>query len=133
LFIGGLSMGGFGALTIGAKYAHQFKAIAAHSALTSLEQMEQFVEEPVAAFRQTNSINEDVFLTLKAHRTTLPPVRFDCGKNDLLIAPNRHLHQQLTAHHIPHTYQEFEGAHEWAYWEAHLQDSLLFFNQFLLG
>ena len=128
LFISGLSMGGFGSLTIGAKNPDKFKAIAAHSALTSLEQMGLFVEEPLSAFRQKNPMNEDVFLTMQAHQATLPPVRFDCGKNDLLIEPNRQLHQQLTNHAIPHLYEEFEGSHEWPYWEAHLQDSLLFFS-----
>ena len=132
LFISGLSMGGFGSLTIGAKHPDKFKAIAAHSAITSLKQMGLFVEEPISAFRQKNPIHEEVFLTLQAHQSTLPPLRFDCGKEDLLIAPNRLLHEQLLAHTIPHLYEEFEGAHEWSYWEAHLKDSLLFFNQYLM-
>jgi len=130
LFISGLSMGGFGALKLGAKYPDKFKAIAAHSAITSLPQMELFVEEPLAAYQQVLAKNEDVFLMMKSNKGSLPPVRFDCGKDDLLIEHNRLLHQQLEAAGIAHTYEEFEGIHEWAYWEKHLSDSLLFFNRF---
>src|ERR1700761_6413784 len=45
LFIAGLSMGGFGALRIGAKYGPKFRAIAGLSSITSLPQMKLFVEE----------------------------------------------------------------------------------------
>ena len=65
---------------------------------------------------------------MKSHRAKLPPVRFDCGKEDLLIEPNRKLHTQLTEAGIAHTYEEFDGIHEWKYWEDHLADSLLFFE-----
>ena len=131
LFIHGLSMGGFGALRIGAKYPEKFQAIAAHSAVTSLEQMKLFVEEPLKAYKQPNPIDEDVFLTMQQNKDRLPPIRFDCGKEDLLIAYNRKLHQQMESAGIPHEYEEFEGAHEWSYWAEHLQDILLFFNKHL--
>jgi len=130
-FISGLSMGGFGALKLGAKYPHKFTAISAHSAITALPQMELFVEEPLSAYQQVLAKNEDVFLMMQSNKEVLPPVRFDCGKKDLLIEPNRTLHQQLTKAGITHTYEEFEGIHEWAYWEEHLPDSLLFFEQCL--
>ncbi len=131
LFISGLSMGGFGALKLGAKYPEKFTAIAAHSAITSLEQMALFVEEPLSAYQQVLAKNEDVFLMMQSNKDKLPPVRFDCGKKDLLIKPNRILHQQLKTAGITHTYEEFEGIHEWAYWEEHLPKSLLFFERYL--
>ena len=133
LFIGGLSMGGFGALKLGAKYPDKFKAIAAHSAITSITQMELFVEEPLSAYQQVLAKNEDVLLMMQSNKDSLPSIRFDCGKTDLLIEYNRKLHQSLLDTGITHTYEEFEGIHEWAYWEAHLPDSLLFFNQFVDG
>lgn len=131
LFISGLSMGGFGALKLGAKYPNKFAAISAHSAITSLPQMELFVEEPLTAYQQVLAKNEDVFLMMQSNKNQLPPVRFDCGKADLLIEHNRTLHRQLVDAEIPHIYEEFEGIHEWAYWEKHLPKSLLFFNQFI--
>jgi S-formylglutathione hydrolase FrmB len=57
----------------------------------------------------------------------LPPLRFDCGVDDQLIEENRALHRDLEARGIAHTYEEFPGAHTWAYWERHLEDTLRFF------
>ena len=130
-FISGLSMGGFGALRIGSKYPEEFKGISGHSSITSLEQMNLFVEEPLDNFAQDVKTDEDVFLTMLKNSAELPPLRFDCGKDDLLIEHNRKLHQQLQESNIMHTYQEFGGAHEWEYWEEHLEDTLLFFDKLL--
>lgn len=129
LFICGLSMGGFGALRIGAKYASKFKAISGHSSMTSLEQMNEFAEEPLSSYRQADSTDEDVFQTMVLNKKHLPPIRFDCGKKDRLIQQNRLLSGRLTEAGIPHVYEEFEGAHEWSYWQKHLMDTLKFFNQ----
>lgn len=129
LFIAGLSMGGFGALRIGAKYATQYAGISGHSSITEIEQMKLFVEEPMAHYQQSSRMDEDVFTAMIKNRTDLPPLRFDCGKDDLLIEYNRHLHAQLEAESIPHHYQEFEGGHQWEYWQKHLEDTLLFFDR----
>ena len=129
LFIGGLSMGGFGALRIGAKYGNVFNGISAHSAITNLEQMKLFVEEDLENYYQKDKTNEDVFETILKYRDLLPPLRFDCGADDLLIDYNRTLHQLLATGKIEHIYQENPGIHEWPYWEKHIGDSLRFFGK----
>jgi S-formylglutathione hydrolase FrmB len=63
----------------------------------------------------------------------LPPLRFDCGRGDDLLQANRDLHEALCARGVDHTYEEFPGAHEWPYWEAHLADTLRFFARILRG
>jgi putative tributyrin esterase len=128
VFIGGLSMGGFGALRLGAKYHDRFKAISAHSAITDLSQFKLFVEEDLDWYAQADKKNESVWETLKYHRGHLPPFRFDCGMDDLLIDYNRALHRKLSVAGIPHIYEEYSGRHEWEYWRTHVKDSLLFFN-----
>lgn len=128
LFISGLSMGGYGALRLGAKYPSKYKAISGHSSITNKNQMHLFVEEDEANYKQENTVNEDVFELVLQNKNNLPVIRFDCGKDDLLIEHNRILHKKLTDAKIPHTYQEFEGAHEWSYWEEHIKDTLLFCN-----
>lgn len=129
--IAGLSMGGFGALRLGAKYGQKFKAISGISAITALEQMAIFVEEPISSYQQEDKTDESVLQTIKKYQSTLPPIRFDCGKDDILIEHNRELHQALNKENIPHIYKEFEGGHEWSYWEQHLDDTLQFFDQYL--
>ncbi|SNR31187.1 S-formylglutathione hydrolase FrmB [Lutibacter agarilyticus] len=130
LFISGLSMGGYGALRLGAKFPSTYKAFSGHSSITNKNQMHLFVEENEGNYNQENKIDEDVFELLFQNKEKLPNFRFDCGKDDLLIEYNRELHLNLIAENIPHIYQEFEGKHEWSYWEAHIKDTLLFFNKF---
>jgi enterochelin esterase-like enzyme len=58
-------------------------------------------------------------------------VRFDCGREDVLLEGNRRLHEALVADGVPHVYEEFSGGHTWPYWTEHLEDSLLFFERCL--
>jgi len=127
LFISGLSMGGFGALRIGAKYAPKFKAISGLSSITSLPQIKFFVEESLKYYAQDDITDEDVFETFMRHRRNLPPIRFDCGSSDLLINYNRSLHKKMEKEGILHTYEEYPGGHEWSYWTKHIATSLKFF------
>jgi enterochelin esterase-like enzyme len=128
LFIAGLSMGGFGALRLGAKYGHLFLAFSGLSSITVLEEMKLFVEEELSSLRQKNRVNESVFETILKHRDTLPKFRFDCGISDELLEGNRKLHHQLEKNNIPHIYKEYSGAHEWLYWEEHIKETIVFFN-----
>ncbi|MEM8901427.1 MAG: alpha/beta hydrolase-fold protein [Bacteroidota bacterium] len=128
LCIGGLSMGGYGALRLGANFPNIFQAISAHSTITRLSEMKSFVEEPITSYRGAPSFL-DVIQASEKHREILPPIRFDCGTSDPLLAANRTLHKQFTQMSIPHTYEEFPGGHEWAYWQEHVVKSLRFFDQ----
>ncbi|MGB5272503.1 MAG: alpha/beta hydrolase-fold protein [Flavobacteriaceae bacterium] len=130
-FIAGLSMGGFGALRLGIKYGKRFMAVSAHSAMTHFDQMKLFVEEPVEELIAHGAMNEGIWDLVQRHRAKLPSLRFDCGKQDPLLEYNRKLHAQLKKAGIPHGYEEFEGGHEWAYWQEHVKDSLRFFDAVL--
>ncbi|WP_281613633.1 alpha/beta hydrolase-fold protein [Flammeovirga sp. SubArs3] len=129
LFISGLSMGGFGALRIGAKYGHQYSGVTGHSSITEIDQMKLFVEEDISNYKQAYRIDEDVFTAVLDNKEHLPPFRFDCGSSDELISYNRQLHKDLTVNNIPHEYEEFEGGHQWEYWQEHLEDTLKFFDR----
>ncbi len=126
IFIAGLSMGGFGALRIAAKYPGKFTASSGHSSVTHFDQMRDFVEEHPTSF---TALEEDrsVLDQMLRHAGRLCPFRFDCGTEDHLIAANRGLHESLDAHKIAHTYREFPGGHTWDYWECHLEETLRFF------
>lgn len=130
-FIGGLSMGGFGAFKVGVKYHQIFTAIAAHSAITNLQQMKLFVEENIENYLQEDKTEEDVLATILKNKDHLPAISFDCGLSDCLLENNRFLHQQLVENNITHEYEEYEGGHEWIYWQEHVVDSILFFSRFL--
>ncbi|RDB05441.1 alpha/beta hydrolase [Runella aurantiaca] len=129
LFITGLSMGGYGAMRLGAKYSDRFRAFSGHSSVTELGQLSQFVEDFDRLLSSVQT-QESVLESILQHKATLPPFWFDCGTDDILIEYNRHLHQALVQHGIDHQYNEFSGGHEWPYWEEHIVDSLLFFGRF---
>lgn len=129
LFIAGLSMGGFGALRLGAKYGNRIRAVSGLSSITDARQLLEFSEDDLTDLIVENPTELSVFDTMLKNRNGLPKIRFDCGTSDLLLEHNRVLHQQMLTHNIPHTYQEFDGSHEWPYWEEHIMKTLFFFNE----
>jgi len=128
LCIGGLSMGGYGALMLGARFSNKFKAISGHSSITKLEQLTQFVEEPLRSYTKECDL-PNVIDVMQLNQHQLPAIRFDCGISDPLIESNRLLHQQLFNLGIPHNFQEFKGGHEWSYWQKQVVKTYQFFNQ----
>jgi len=127
-FIAGLSMGGYGALRLGAKYGPRFAGISGHSSITELSQMSAFVEESLSSYAAETEWPElSVLSTIRENAAAMPPFRFDCGTDDPLIEANRELHLQLQASGIHHTYEEFPGGHDWNYWTRHIEETLLFF------
>lgn len=126
LCLSGLSMGGYGALRLGAKYGlSQFAAISAHSACMKLDDLMDFVTESPQDFAGVQG-SHAVLDIIMADRNKLPALRFDCGLEDPLLEKNRALSKSLHAIRIPHTYREFSGGHTWEYWREHLAETLRF-------
>ncbi|MFN8355039.1 MAG: alpha/beta hydrolase-fold protein [Spirosomataceae bacterium] len=128
VFLAGLSMGGFGALRLGAKYPQRFRAFSGLSSITHFEQLSQFVED-FNTLKNSTLEHDGVLDWILQNKDQLPPFRFDCGQEDNLLEANRALHHELNTHQIAHEYEEFAGGHSWDYWQTHLTDTLLFFNQ----
>ena len=127
LYLGGLSMGGFGALRLGTKYAAQVAGISAHSSVTSLIDLDQFLlGEPHD--HVCDEKEADILHWVQQAGHDLPPLRFDCGVDDPLIESNRLLHSRFDALGIAHVFEEFSGGHEWPYWSEHLADTYAFFG-----
>ena len=131
IFIGGLSMGGYGALRIGAKFPDKFRGISAHSAITDIDEMKQFLTTSFP-FDDVPRSDSDITQWCRLNKDRLPPIRFDCGISDPLIEGNRRFHRQLEKYSINHSYHEFSGGHSWEYWRTHFVETLLFFEQLLL-
>jgi len=131
IFITGLSMGGYGALRLGAKYPDVFRSFSGLSSITEFEQLAIFLEKD--DYEKLNKIaaqKESVLSCMLANKEKLPPFYFDCGTEDILIEFNRKLHKKLEENKIQHTYIEHPGVHQWKYWQTHIAESLLFFNGF---
>jgi enterochelin esterase-like enzyme len=133
LFLAGLSMGGYGALRLGAKYASRVRGISAHSTCTHLRDLEKFIEEPMTSIGAFDNPDYDPMHWMRTNAAALPRIRFDCGTEDDLLPHNRALHQQMLDAGIAHEYHEFPGAHTWLYWREHLRDTLRFFGRSCKG
>jgi enterochelin esterase-like enzyme len=129
--LAGLSMGGYGALRLGMKYASQVQGISAHSSITAVAQLSQFIPFPVQAFQSAGEVETDLLHWARVNHDKLPPIRFDCGTGDPLIEPNRALHTALTELRVPHVYEEFPGGHDWEYWSQHVRETLAFCKRVL--
>ncbi|MBX3733713.1 MAG: esterase family protein [Verrucomicrobiae bacterium] len=126
LFLAGLSMGGFGALRLGATHPGRFRAVSGHSSVTRAEALQAYIVEECADWSR-HPEDRSVLEAMRCFRDRLPAIRFDCGTEDPWISANRELHEALEGEGIPHHYEEFPGGHTWEYWERHLSDSLQFF------
>jgi len=132
LFVAGLSMGGFGALRLAGKYPRSIAAAAAHSSVTEAAQLETHLEEGISGWSAAPA-DRSVLAALIGAAGPLPPIRFDCGRDDWLIDANRTLHRELDRAGIAHRYVENDGGHDWAYWTHALPDTLRFFGEVLRG
>ena len=117
--IGGLSMGGYGAMRIGLKHADTFASIWSHS---SKFEWDGFVESGQFPDRDDLDVRHHARALLSNDRK--PVITFDCGTEDQLLEESRRFHQYLTGIGIEHTYNEHPGGHEWDYWDRHVQAAL---------
>lgn len=127
--LGGLSMGGFGAMRLGARHGYRFRAVSGLSSVTALAQLRGFMAEDLA--EAGVEVAGETVLEAWRKATRRPALRFDCGTEDPLLPGNRELHAGLRAAGIPHSYVEHPGGHNWEYWEEHLPETLRFFGECL--
>ena len=149
--IGGLSMGGYGAIAIALRYPDVFGSAASHSGVLSPM---YFGPKPFAEpIRYASNADElkvagaaywsryllywgtdidrwraadpaHIAELAKRRGQRLPALFIDCGREDGFIDQNRALHAELTRLGIRHEYAEWPGAHTWRYWSTHVGESL---------
>jgi S-formylglutathione hydrolase FrmB len=140
--IGGVSMGGYGALRFALLYPQLFAAVTAHSAalieapphaqLTQTESLAltQFVGTAFGTpFNRVYWDKESPFTIVKTHpRPAGLKIYFDCGTSDT-FGFNRgaeKFHQLLDLRGIPNEFHLYPGGHNWSYFAQHLTASLEF-------
>lgn len=135
-YIGGISMGGFGALMLGTKYPDTFSKIMALSpAAHPYDMMVQghLPPEVVAAVfqsRENYMKNYDplnLLQCMKQRGEQLPDIFLCCGTEDALTYDvDRVLLNEMQKEGIPVEYQEGPGAHDSFYWNQVLPAALDF-------
>jgi enterochelin esterase family protein len=106
--LGGLSMGGGQALTIGLNHLDLFSRIAAFSAGGNRNPPGAMFAAALADPKRVNGSLELLWL--------------GCGTDDDLFEPNQELSELFNAHGIVHTFRPSPGGHAWATWQKDLAE-----------
>jgi len=131
----GWSMGGYGAIHIGAQYPSTFSIIGSSCGALDFArfgtgytgyQVDQVLGD-LATLNETYFTIHALDLIEKSHQKLI----LDCGtEDDQMIEMNRTFHQVLTQRHIPHLYIESPGDHTPTYWSKSLSHQLSLFENF---
>lgn len=132
-YLAGQSMGGYGALRLGAKYASRICGVSAHSPVTGLSDLVRHTHEKLSQYQAAGKRDTDILYWMRRNRAHLPPTRIDCGTEDGLLESNRALHAALLKERIPHSYEEHSGGHDWQYWQEHVRSTLRFVSGLVRG
>ena len=144
--IAGLSMGGYGSIKFGLKYAEMFSLVGSFSGAlgaASLTEKEVGTKGAVAesilgvfgkAMSETRQAN-DIFQMVKEISPdkikSLPFIYLDCGTEDFLLNNNRDFANLLQEKKIPHEFRQLPGAHDWKFWDSQVQEFLELSEKFI--
>lgn len=130
--IGGLSMGGYGAVKLGCKHHEKFCSVNSQSGAVDIARDEELITTLGPEFHRIfgdefeNGPEDPFAIVQNVDHGRLPALRLDCGRDDFLLEQNRAFHAHLDSLHIRHEYEEFPGTHNWEYWDAHIRQAIAF-------
>ncbi len=138
--IAGISMGGYGAIRNGLKYAETFGHIIGISPALIIDQLASSTDEPnmvgvtrgyfERVFGDLNhaaetDVNPEVLAAhLQQSGKSIPEIYFACGRNDVLVLASRKFSKFLNDHEILHCYEESPGTHDSAFFDPYLKKAL---------
>jgi S-formylglutathione hydrolase FrmB len=152
--IGGLSMGGYGAVSLALAYPDVFVAAASHSGVLSPLRLAGTAADAPASVAYaggeaalarswgrlwpqiSRAFGRDTMAwwardpgrlaerLLRVRPAAMPQLFIDVGREDGIVHQSRDLHRRLEALGVPHRYAEWPGGHDWPYWSRHLPESL---------
>jgi S-formylglutathione hydrolase FrmB len=131
-FVAGLSMGGYGALKLALRQPQRFAAAASLSGALDVTRLARGSrpEDPmmwrrVFGDRRVAGSDDDLLaLVATADPATLPALHVSCGTDDVLIDANRAFVAACAGAGIRLTHSFGPGEHDWALWDARIQDVL---------
>lgn len=139
-YIGGLSMGGFGAIHTGLKFPQTFgKMFGLSSALiiNNIKGMKPGTKDGIADYdyyiRTFGNLNEldtsennPEYLIKKRQSSgeEIQPIFMACGTEDFLIDENHEFRDFLEEHNVNLCYKESSGIHDWKFWNEYIEPAI---------
>ena len=138
-FIGGLSMGGYGALVNGLKYYATFGYICGLSSALKIEDFVNskyqsnemiindrgYLESVFGDLDQLKGSDKDYeYLATLIDQKDKPKIYLCCGEDDDLLKNNVDYHDFLREHHYDVTFEVGPGNHEWDFWDRYIKNIL---------
>ncbi|GHU79037.1 tributyrin esterase [Clostridia bacterium] len=138
-FIAGLSMGGYGALKCALTNPEKYAGCASFSGVPNIRTvLDEHVNEANKKERQSvfgtelvikekddpYSLAGQLALTPAGNR---PKIYISCGRQDFLYKINAEYDLHLRRLGIEHKYMEWDGEHEWGFWDKSIQYALHYF------
>lgn len=139
-FIAGLSMGGYGAIRNGLKYAENFGCVIGLSAALVHDTWKDADNSaPIFTFRRNyyeaifgeydkvKGSDKDpkvLLLKLKEEGRPVPKMYLCCGTEDGLVTANRDFRDFLNENGVDLTYVEGPGKHDWVFWDTYIKKVL---------
>jgi putative tributyrin esterase len=132
-FVAGLSMGGYGALRLALRQPDRFAAAASLSGalnIAGLRTGRVRPEDPrmfdrIFGGREVAGSPDDLLALVRAaDPASLPALSVCCGTEDGLIEDNLSFSRAAAKAGFPVATSFGPGAHDWAYWDARIQDVL---------
>ncbi|MCF6222609.1 MAG: esterase family protein [Flavobacteriaceae bacterium] len=149
--IGGLSMGGFGALGYVMRHPQLFSTCVAFSAairpddeiITKSQEEFDRLYAPVYGkeVKGKNRIskhwnsNNPIYLAKSLPVEQLKSINWyiTCGDDDYLFYGNSALHKIFRDRKISHEYRVADGGHNWIYWRTYISDGLVFLSKHFMN
>ncbi len=139
-YIGGLSMGGYGAMRNGLKYADTFGYIISLSGKLLFDDLDHlsahspalignrsYYESCFGDLDQVIGSDKDncaLIDRLLAEKKPVPRIFMAIGTEDFLLESNRTYHQFLIERGVEVDYHEEPGDHEWDFWDRWIERAL---------
>jgi enterochelin esterase-like enzyme len=122
--IGGLSMGGLGALNLAFQHPDVFGVVGSHSPSIRLE------PDPSLWFLTGENFWENNPIWLAENRVGLDALKIwlDVGTDDMWLPNIETVHEVLVSEGLHVDWHEFPGPHEAEYWIEHVPDYLRFYS-----
>lgn len=141
-YIGGLSMGGYGAVRNGLKYSDTFGAIVGLSSAFVIDE-DMLIPNPDPHFPSERQewkqavYGRDLEAVLKSDKnprvlieemlkdnTQIPDIYLACGTEDFLYEKNVKFVEFLKEHDVPVQFETAPGGHEWDFWDTFIKKAL---------